>query len=53
MSKFKFFQIQRKKNKCKSVKASDYGVDLQSKNNFRWLFIVILEHNVRRLKVYL
>ena len=40
-------------NFCESVKTSDYDVDLQSKNNLCWLFIVILKQNVRRLKVYL
>ena len=37
---------------CESVKTIDYGVDLQSKNNFRWLFIVILKQNIRP-KIYL
>ena len=33
------------KNCCESVKTRNYV--LQSKNNFRWLFIVILKQNVR------
>ena len=36
-------QIQRKKTNCEFVQTSDYGVDLQSKHNFRWLFIVKLK----------